>query len=292
MVERRVLPRPSGSVVYALTDYGRGLEDAVLIRLAGWGTRTAGEPREGDAVTSARSRSGCAAPSGRAARRPEGDLRAEVRRHRRPPARRRRRARGPRRPGRRPDLRIATDALPALLRGDLSPAEAKRDGAFRLTEDTPPVGAVHGHLPARLRRLTQVVALRGSRRVEILDPVERNGPFGDLNVLEHRHWDRCDRGAQRDDRRRFIRSREGRKRARALAFSRASTVPVVVMVWWPTRASCRGHSETAATCLTAAPAVTLSPLRTTSTVARLRSRPPRPRTRSVSSMSRTRGGRF
>jgi DNA-binding HxlR family transcriptional regulator len=50
VVERRILPRPSGSVVYALTDYGREL-DEVLIKLAGWGARSAGEPREGDAVS-------------------------------------------------------------------------------------------------------------------------------------------------------------------------------------------------------------------------------------------------
>ena len=55
VVERRVLPRPSGAVVYALTDYGREL-DEVLIRLAGWGARSAGEPREGDAVSGDRAR--------------------------------------------------------------------------------------------------------------------------------------------------------------------------------------------------------------------------------------------
>ena len=50
VVERRVLPRPSGAVVYELTDYGREL-DAILVKLAGWGARSAGEPREGDAVS-------------------------------------------------------------------------------------------------------------------------------------------------------------------------------------------------------------------------------------------------
>ena len=39
------------------------------------------------------------------------------------------------RAGGRPDLKIATDALPALLRGDLSPAEAEHTGAVRLTGD-------------------------------------------------------------------------------------------------------------------------------------------------------------
>jgi DNA-binding HxlR family transcriptional regulator len=50
VVERRVLPRPSGGVVYALTDYGAEL-DEVLVKLAGWGARSAGEPRDGDAVS-------------------------------------------------------------------------------------------------------------------------------------------------------------------------------------------------------------------------------------------------
>src|SRR5262249_11377450 len=47
---RRVLPRPAGSVVYELTGYGVGLEEAVLA-LSRWGTRTLGDPRPGDVVT-------------------------------------------------------------------------------------------------------------------------------------------------------------------------------------------------------------------------------------------------
>ncbi|HEX6027117.1 MAG TPA: winged helix-turn-helix transcriptional regulator [Solirubrobacter sp.] len=43
VVERRVLPRPSGAIVYELTDYGREL-DAVLLQLARWGVRSLGEP--------------------------------------------------------------------------------------------------------------------------------------------------------------------------------------------------------------------------------------------------------
>ncbi|MBK1784861.1 winged helix-turn-helix transcriptional regulator [Prauserella cavernicola] len=50
VVERRVLPRPDGSVVYELTDYGRDLEEIVLA-LGRWGARTLGEPGPDDIVT-------------------------------------------------------------------------------------------------------------------------------------------------------------------------------------------------------------------------------------------------
>jgi DNA-binding HxlR family transcriptional regulator len=52
IVARRVLPRPSGAVVYELTDYGRDL-DATIVGLARWGTRSVGAPREGDNVSPA-----------------------------------------------------------------------------------------------------------------------------------------------------------------------------------------------------------------------------------------------
>ncbi|GIG66804.1 winged helix-turn-helix transcriptional regulator [Phytomonospora endophytica] len=50
VVERRVRPRPDGSVVYALTERGAGLEDTVLA-LGRWGARDMGEPRDGEIVT-------------------------------------------------------------------------------------------------------------------------------------------------------------------------------------------------------------------------------------------------
>jgi DNA-binding HxlR family transcriptional regulator len=52
IVVRRVLPRPDGSVVYDLTEYGREL-DEILLRLGLWGARALGEPRTGDVVTAA-----------------------------------------------------------------------------------------------------------------------------------------------------------------------------------------------------------------------------------------------
>ena len=50
VVQRRLLPRPQGSVVYELTDYGRELDDVVL-RLGLWGAKSLGQPRPDDIVT-------------------------------------------------------------------------------------------------------------------------------------------------------------------------------------------------------------------------------------------------
>lgn len=50
IVERRLLPRPENSVVYALSEYGADLEDVVLA-LGRWGARTLGEPGPEDVVT-------------------------------------------------------------------------------------------------------------------------------------------------------------------------------------------------------------------------------------------------
>lgn len=50
VAQRRALPRPQGSVVYELTDYGRDLEPAVLA-LGRWGARSLGEPDADDIVT-------------------------------------------------------------------------------------------------------------------------------------------------------------------------------------------------------------------------------------------------
>ena len=50
IVHRRVLPRPSRSVVYELTAYGQELRD-ILLRLGAWGARSLGAPRPEDIVT-------------------------------------------------------------------------------------------------------------------------------------------------------------------------------------------------------------------------------------------------
>jgi DNA-binding HxlR family transcriptional regulator len=50
VVRRRVLPRPSSSVIYELTEYGAELED-VLIRLGRWGAKLLDEPRSEEIIT-------------------------------------------------------------------------------------------------------------------------------------------------------------------------------------------------------------------------------------------------
>ncbi len=50
IVRRRVLPRPTGSVVYELTEYGMELEDTV-IRLGRWGAKLLDEPRPEEILT-------------------------------------------------------------------------------------------------------------------------------------------------------------------------------------------------------------------------------------------------
>ena len=50
LVERRLLPRPASGVVYALTDYGRELEDP-LLRLGMWGAKSLDMPKAGQFVS-------------------------------------------------------------------------------------------------------------------------------------------------------------------------------------------------------------------------------------------------
>src|SRR5919201_6000091 len=50
VVQRRLLPRPAGSVVYDLTAYGRAL-DEVVMALGRWGALAMGEPRPDEIVT-------------------------------------------------------------------------------------------------------------------------------------------------------------------------------------------------------------------------------------------------
>ncbi len=50
VVQRRLLPRPSGAVVYELTADGQALESPV-IALGRWGAKHLGEPRPGEVIT-------------------------------------------------------------------------------------------------------------------------------------------------------------------------------------------------------------------------------------------------
>lgn len=50
VVHRRVLPRPEGSIVYELTEYGRELEEAV-IQIGRWGAKSLSDPRPDEVIT-------------------------------------------------------------------------------------------------------------------------------------------------------------------------------------------------------------------------------------------------
>ena len=50
IIQRRLLPRPAGAVVYELTPYGHELEEVVL-RLGRWGAKSLTEPGPDDIVT-------------------------------------------------------------------------------------------------------------------------------------------------------------------------------------------------------------------------------------------------
>jgi DNA-binding HxlR family transcriptional regulator len=135
IVQRRVLPRPSGAVVYELTEYGRELEP-IIVQLMLWGAKSLGDPRAGDTPSASSLAVGL-----RSVFRSEaaGDLRAsyEVRVgediviHLRID-------RGDLTIGEGPlpdaDLTIDTGlALGALMRGELTPAEARASDDFQLT---------------------------------------------------------------------------------------------------------------------------------------------------------------
>ena len=138
VVQRRVLPRPSGAVVYELTEYGRELEP-IVVQLMLWGAKSMGDPRPGDTPSTSSLALGL-----RSVFRSEaaGDLRAgfEVRLgedvvlHLRIDRGQLTLGEGPLPDA---DLTIDTDlALGALLRGELTPAEARASDDFRLTGDT------------------------------------------------------------------------------------------------------------------------------------------------------------
>jgi DNA-binding HxlR family transcriptional regulator len=137
VIQRRVLPRPSGAVVYELTDYGRELEP-IIIQLLLWGAKSMGDPRPGDTPSASSLALGLRTffRSERAV-----DLRATYEVHMGEDVILHLRIdRGELEIGEGPvpdaDLTIETDlALGALLRGELSPAEARASGAVSLTGD-------------------------------------------------------------------------------------------------------------------------------------------------------------
>ncbi|GAA3446593.1 winged helix-turn-helix transcriptional regulator [Planomonospora venezuelensis] len=136
VVHRRVLPRPDGSVVYELTEYGRDLEEAVA-HLSRWGARSLGEPRPGEIVTPASmvlAMRNTFRPEAAAGLTAGYELRmGEVVFHLRV-------ADGALHAGEGPlpdaDLVIETGlAIKALMAGEITPDEAVAAGAVRLTGD-------------------------------------------------------------------------------------------------------------------------------------------------------------
>jgi DNA-binding HxlR family transcriptional regulator len=136
VVQRRLLPRPAGGVVYDLTAYGRELED-VILRLGLWGARSLGQPRPGEVVTR-----DSLIVALRTIFRPElaQDTRVtfevhvgEIVLHARVVDGVLQAGQGP---VERPDLVIDTQsALKPLLAGELSPADALAGGTVRITGD-------------------------------------------------------------------------------------------------------------------------------------------------------------
>ena len=137
VVQRRILPRPSGGVVYELTDYGRELEP-IIAQLMLWGAKSMGDPRDGDTPSASslalglrtvfRSEAAADLQAGYEVRMGE-DVVLNLRIDHGELAL----GEGPL-PG--ADLTIATDfALGALLRGEVTPAEALASGAVAVTGD-------------------------------------------------------------------------------------------------------------------------------------------------------------
>jgi DNA-binding HxlR family transcriptional regulator len=136
IVHRRVLPRPDGSVVYQLTDYGRDLEDP-LLRLGLWGARSLGQPRPDDIVTT-----DSLMVALRTTFRPDraGDLEASYQLELGDVVLHARVEHGDLEVGKGPadhaDLVIRTGPqIRALLAGELTPDQAVRDGDVQLSGD-------------------------------------------------------------------------------------------------------------------------------------------------------------
>jgi DNA-binding HxlR family transcriptional regulator len=154
VVRRRILPRPEGSIVYELTEYGNELEDVVL-QLGRWGAQALSEPGRDEIVTpdslvmALRTTFQPDAAAGLHvgyelhigdiiihARVDDGMLRAA--------------------PGPLPDADLVIDAgmaLRALMAGELDPAEAVAGGGVQLTGD-----------PELLARFVELFRIRSRHR--------------------------------------------------------------------------------------------------------------------------------
>ncbi|MBV9234030.1 MAG: helix-turn-helix transcriptional regulator [Candidatus Eremiobacteraeota bacterium] len=133
VVARRVLPRPSGAVVYELTDYGRELEP-VIVAMGRWGAKALGEPASDEVITT-----DSMVMALRSTFRPEsaGTLRAgyelrlgDIVVHASVQDRAVQAAAGPL-----PDADLSMEAGPgirALMGGELTPAQALQSGLVRV----------------------------------------------------------------------------------------------------------------------------------------------------------------
>jgi DNA-binding HxlR family transcriptional regulator len=133
LVQRRALPRPSGGVVYELTDEGRALEDAI-VAIGRWGAKRLGDRRAGEVVTE-----DSIASALRTTFRPDAaggdDLTFELHVneivvHAHVHDGRVTMGRGP---AQRADLIIGTEVLRELLAGEISPRAAIADGHVRIS---------------------------------------------------------------------------------------------------------------------------------------------------------------
>ncbi|MBV9276950.1 MAG: helix-turn-helix transcriptional regulator [Candidatus Eremiobacteraeota bacterium] len=137
IVQRRLLPRPSGAVVYELTTAGRQLEEPV-ISLGRWGAKRLGEPRADETVTedsiaSALLSTFCAKAAGRSSVSYELRVGSGITVHARVRGGKLEVGRGPLT---RPDLIIeAGPGIRALMAREISPEEALRKKIVRVRGD-------------------------------------------------------------------------------------------------------------------------------------------------------------
>ncbi len=156
VVQRRVLPRPDGSVVYQMTGYGMELED-IVYRLGRWGAKALGEPRPGETITAdslVMALRSTFDPSAAQSVRQSYELHVgDIVIHARIDRGAVEVQKGPL-PG--ADLIIETGpALKALMSGELTPSQAIANGSIRLTGDS-----------KLLDRFVQIFHIGATSRVE------------------------------------------------------------------------------------------------------------------------------
>jgi len=136
VVRRRVLPRPAGSVIYELTEYGAELEDAI-VRLGRWGAKLLDEPRSDEIITEdSMVIALCSTFDPKAARKLRANYElhfGDIVIHARVDKGKLKVAAGPLP---KPDLIIeAGPAIKELMTGTISPSQAIKNGVVRLKGD-------------------------------------------------------------------------------------------------------------------------------------------------------------